>query len=379
MWRHLVIAWVLAFLCAPGIAGLLGVRASAFENRALAPFPEWSARSWLDAEAYAALSAWLSDRLPLRAEGVAADAWIDLVLLGDSPSDEVLVGSDGELFLTGSLVWSCMWAAEPERIVAILDRIGAALAGRGAQLYVVFSPSKAFLEADRLPARGRRLNGCVGERRAALRERLARAPGLHFVDVWSAFEAEREAGERLFPQRGRHWDSHAAVVQTRETVRALDPRLWDPRFVVEDAPQRSMSELPLRFMNLRIPQLSSVHAIEREGVDVVAENSRFSPRSTYEMSHTRARSSGPALLPGRTVVVWDSFIAPAVEWLAQFFERATFVHWDEFGYRPWDAARLLQGADRVVLQVVEDRRGFSLTDKTARAVERAVAPRRARP
>lgn len=379
MWNAIVVGWVGLLLLAPALAALVGWRVVPFENRRLAALPEWRTASWLELGAYAALGTWFQDHLPLRSEAVALDAWIDLMLLGDSPSQEVLIGRDGELFLADSLAWSCEPTAEPERVLEVLARIRGALESTGAGLYVVVSPSKLFLHAERLPARSVPANDCVAERRDRLRAGLARAEGLVFVDVWSAFEAERARGTSLFPLRGRHWNTRAAVIQTRELLRALDRSLWDERFVVDRGETTSDSELPLRFMNLHVPQTLPLLAIQRDDVDVSIEVERLSQDSTYEVGYTRATSATARLLPGHTVVVFDSFIRPSVDWLARFLERGTFVHWDEFGYRPQVAARLLRGADRVVLQLVEDRRGFALTERTGGVMERALrAPGRGR-
>lgn len=349
------------FLLAPGLAALFGVRGEVFENRRPAAFPEWQASSWLDAEAYAQLGDWLKDALPLRAQGVALDSWIDYEILGDSPTADVLVGDGGELFLTNSIRGLCGRDASAGEILDVVDRYARILGRADIPLFVVFSPNKAFLYPERLPARAERLARCSAESRAELREALAKRRGFVFIDLWAEFERQREAGQRMFPRLGRHWESWAGIVQARAIVDAIEPGLWDPGAVVAHGVQPHRAELPYRFMNLDVDDPRELYTIERPGVHSVRRTYPLAVGANWLVTERRQESDGPPLIPGRTLVVFDSFFDDSSD-LYQYMETAVFVHWELMKYSK-EVARLFRTADRVVLQVVEDRRAIAFSER----------------
>jgi len=346
------------FLSAPWLAGLAGFEAQAVENRRLATRPEWKLASWLDAEAYAGLGSWLKDALPLRAEAIALDSWIDYRVLGDSPTRRVLIGRDGELFLDIELSSAC--AQDAVLDVEALSRLGGELKRDRIDLFLMLSPNKSFLYPERVPEAGTALAACGKRARDELRTRFERALPFTPVELWGAFEAEARSGRRLFPQRGRHWDAYGAMLQARGLVEAIQPGLWDESAVVETGSVARAAELPRRFMNLEIEQTQALLGVERPGVAVVREEFRLAPASRQPSARSSARSSGPGLIPGRTLVVHDSFMERSIGPFSAYAESAVFVHWTQLVQHTEAVARLLQGAERLVLQLVEDRAGVEL-------------------
>ena len=82
------------------------------------------------------------------------------------------------------------------------------------------------------------------------------------------------------------------------------------------------------------------------------------------------------MLPGRTVLVGDSFDDVAVEQLAPLFEEALFFWPGSVGSSLPTISAQLVGADRVVLETVERfAQRFRMFDPEAVAAVRALPPR----
>ena len=367
--RHgLVCAAFLLLVGVPTLSGLLGVRVESFENRRLASLPPWTAGSWLDADAYAALAAWLEDRLPLRSQAIAFDTWLDYVVFGDSPSAKLLIGREGELFLRDEVVAPCEPDAATEPVLTRVDAFTKLLAARGVEVYLMISPDKASLYGDRLPAFAGVLNVCVAERRRELRRRLGEPAGFTAVDLWTALEREIERGHRVFPKLERHWDDRSAMVQARVLVDAIRPGLWDDRFVLAAGVIERPAELPERFMNLDFPQRVPRYRVDRPGVEVRVDAFRLTKAPDLPVEHYTATSRRLPLIPGRTLVMHDSFMQKSAPAFAAYAESVHFMHWSVLRRHPKAAARFFSEADRVVLQVVEDRRGVVFGKKGRRAL-----------
>lgn len=361
--RWLISVLFIAYIGGPAIAGVLGVQSEVFENRRAAERPDWSAAQLVDAEAWAGLSDWLRDGIPLRSQAVSIDAWVDLYVFGDSPSGAVLMGPAGDLFLKGSLVWPCAPAARTDRVMAALDELADGLAARGTPLYVALSPNKASLQADRLPEIGRRMDRCGSTRRAALRARLSKSEAFTWVDLWSVFEAEAANDDPLFPKQGRHWSPRAGLLQARAIVQAIDEAVWSEAAVVRrDELLVEPAELPLRFMHLELGVAQSDWTVERSGLVVHHERRRLGPGTFRKVDVYRVDEGELPVVPGRTVIVYDSFMDRSRDVLSLYFESVEFVHWGDVALLPDQAAARLAEADRVVLQLVEDKRGERLAE-----------------
>jgi hypothetical protein len=152
------------------------------------------------------------------------------------------------------------------------------------------------------------------------------------------------------------------MLQSRGLIKAIRPGLWDPRAVRWEGTVEHPAELPERFMNLVIVQQEDSYGLKRPGI-----KTRFSRESIAghgnelpPISVVSARSSGPALIPGRTVIVHDSFLLRSVPLLNPYFEHIQYLDWEELESHPTQAAGLLRGADRVVIQLIEDHRAARL-------------------
>lgn len=352
--RDLFIVYVSAlFMLAPLLAGIQGQRAREIENRAATPLPPWTLASWLDARAYEEVGDWLRDNLPLRSEAITANAWISFSVLGDAPPS-LLVGRNGELFLTENLLRPCAPAHRPEEIVRALAQASAALQRRGIPAWVVVSPSKASVLPERLPAIGSQLNVCAASAKKEMRRRLEGETAFSLVPLWPVFESAAAAGRPLFPTQGRHWNGYAGLLQTRALVEALAPGLWsDDAFRVARS-VTSEAELPRLMMNLGTVQREDVYESARPGVSSQTTTQRLTMSENDDVVQLTSSSSTEALIPGSTIVVHDSFMLESRGSFGLFTERVDYVHWLGLASNAERLASLFAGADRVVFQLVDD-------------------------
>jgi hypothetical protein len=146
------------------------------------------------------------------------------------------------------------------------------------------------------------------------------------------------------------------MTQARSLIEAIQPGLWEPDSVVPQPTGYVLTELPRRFMNLEILQPEESFRIERSGVELRYAQTEITPEASRRIGTVEATSKGAALVPGRTVIVEDSFMLRSRPFLSPYFERVDYLHRHELGTHQKEAAAFLRGADRVVFQLVEDSR-----------------------
>jgi hypothetical protein len=139
-------------------------------------------------------------------------------------------------------------------------------------------------------------------------------------------------------------------VVARAIVEGFAPGLWDSDSVVEERITTGPGDLVgMAGFSIGWRQWEVLHArIERPGVSVERETPPKAGDLGTGTARFRATSAGPALIPGRTLIVHDSFIGGFIrESLAGYFEDVTYVHIE--GVKGLDTA----GFDRVVVQMNE--------------------------
>jgi len=250
--RFIAIMLFVGALCLPmatGLSALLGggEARSAKEQRKLNPWPTFpetlpQAKQWPRR-----FSAWFDDRFGLRRHFINlhnyGKAW-----LGVSPSEKVVIGRDGWLFIDSAHLTDANRGARPfpeagpgalaELFLETQDR----LAQRGIAYIHLTPPDKQSLYFDQLPGRIRRVGDSRYDqwRDAAMRSRL------NFVDVFPAIQRARKEGSTPFMQSDSHWNCKGAYVAYRALMAGLNKNRPVPlpvvgedevRFVPRDLPQ----------------------------------------------------------------------------------------------------------------------------------------------
>jgi hypothetical protein len=149
-------------------------------------------------------------------------------------------------------------------------------------------------------------------------------------------------------------------------VEAIHPGLWDQHSLQRLDDKVRAAELPEKFMNLDVLQSYETYRVERPGIEFQRSTFRVTPRSKWSVESVRARSSRQKLISGRTLVVHDSFMLRSRDAFTRFTESVQYLRWEDFVKYPVESARLFREADRVVFQLVEDRRRFDLANPDRR-------------
>lgn len=344
-------AWLIAvvsgaLLFAPAIAYVVGHTDEPVENKPRAAFPgRDSGWAWVTE-----LSRAVNDRLPLRSSAVRADGWIDEHVFEEDPAyggavtPEVIRGIDGYLFLNEDFQLACLTDASPEQAVAAFAAVAAALEASGRTTVVGIAPNKSSVLSDMLPLNppGERCHDEFTDRLWAAVE-AATIP--QYVDVLAALEAQRaETGRPLYHRLDTHWNLEGALVATRMIIDRLDPGLWTESEVLRAGEVEQVGDLSVMQGN---PRSESVPAIRISRPDVVPVSE---PGTT---SDRRFLNSAPAgrLIPGRTVIVLDSFGLAQLPLLVPYFEDLTVVEFDDLSGQQF--IPYLTQADNVILLTVE--------------------------
>lgn len=127
------------------------------ENREFAALPEWNWTAKSVQEFPSGFEKYYNDHVGFRDRLVGTNAFLDVFILGNSPSEMVVIGKDGWLFYTGnsvlldyqgrSIVPDSRWAG----VVTTLEEQRDWLAERGCRMIVVIPPNKVAIYPEFLP------------------------------------------------------------------------------------------------------------------------------------------------------------------------------------------------------------------------------------
>ena len=299
------------------------------ENRTRADFPDVAAAAPSLPRLSRRFEAWFEDHMGLRYHLVKGHHFLKFFLLREAPTDNLLVGRDGWLFLARDFGLASYRALEPLSPVA-LDRWEALftdaerwLAARDITFLVVIAPNKSSIYEDKLPAGVARAGPHT--RTDQLVARLRRGP----VDVLDLRDTLRAARRRVqvYHKRDTHWNGHGALA----AYRAVTARL--ARGVVE------LSALPepevAQRVEVRAGDLSKMIPLGRllreEQIAVAplaARSVRREPPPEIARLTRSERKNQVFEIPGgggpRAVIFRDSFATALIPLLSEHFERSVW-------------------------------------------------------
>jgi hypothetical protein len=176
------------------------------------------------------------------------------------------------------------------------------------------------------------------------------------LTLWPQFAAaERAEPGRLFQHGDSHWSFQGSIVFTREVLDRLvsrgtaPPQLRGAPGAVQ-LPDRHMEGDLYRLMGMPRSDKVANWAVRRAGVTVTT-SAIPTPSGRDIRSRTVTAPPGTPLVPGRTLVVYDSFYYNADLQMAPYFQQLTLLHWDDF--LPMARAGTLPGFDRVIFEAAQ--------------------------
>lgn len=340
------------------------------EQRTPAAWPSIDgAGAFLSGETWAGVNRAVNDRIPFRGAMIGWKRDAEVRVLGDRVLGTVGIGREGWLFYLPELG---ELAGTPDQVRAALagaERFGAERFGSerpaGARLILVPSPDKSSLYPGQLVGPLERM-GEAGEPARRLVRDWYRAGGVpERVDTWSLFErAQAATPTLLYETTGSHHSSFGSMVLARAMVDAVDPALWDDGLVKHTETLVYQSDLSRSAGYLGRTESWERFEVVRPGVELVryirdGEHApgQDRPPAGQQAANMRParyinRPTGAGLIPGRTLIVHDSFIASYLRpTLRQFYEDVTFIHYNDL--RGSDFQEALGDFDLVYLQCVE--------------------------
>ncbi len=303
----------------------------------------------------AAFDAWFDDHFAYRSALIAAHNRLCVEFFETSPTDRVLLGKHGWMFVTTDRdvdVYRGVAPLDPVQLglweEAFVDR-AAWLAERDIESLAVFVPSKAELYPEHLPDEVTR----VGPTRMdQLRARLAvHADVVPLLDLAPALRREktgRFTGLPLYRALDSHWNVRGAYVAYCEILAALAPRF--PELVPHPARDYDFALRPRRGDDWA----TRMYVEDLFGEDHVAAKPRFEPRARPVTTRRNTEDLeifeiDDERLP-RAVVFHDSFGAALRPFLAEHFSYVEFHLLTEF-----DRTAVRRADADVVIQLMNER------------------------
>jgi hypothetical protein len=175
------------------------------------------------------------------------------------------------------------------------------------------------------------------------------------IDGWgetrSARAADPDDTPLLYYTEDSHWTPSGALPAIRALIRSLGPDLWREDDVVVGGRKRVVMELA-RQMGLRRAQIGPGVTI-RPTVTITRDSDALPVKTNNARDVSRFVATGDRpLVPGLTVIAYDSFFGLNMAAIAPFFEESIWIHQGDLFNHP-EIASLVERADLVILERVE--------------------------
>jgi hypothetical protein len=335
------------------------------ENRPLTAFPRLTGRALLHADTYSQLGAYIVDRIPWRDRAIAERERLSVALFTESAGDQVVVGDDGWLYLAENVRRACYTADEIHQVESDLAELSDLFARSGRQWRLLVPPQKETVYPGHLQARDRR-DSCIAANSAAL-QAATRGTNPGYSTVLSATRTD----PGLYFPRDTHWNDRGAIIGAQDLVDSLLPGLFDDGAYTfsKEAISTGVGTDLLRSQGVSGTARVERAVARRPGVEVTLTDVA---RSTPGVPVIHEQRSGGPLVPGRVLVLHDSFGRALAPLASPWFADVTWftVNHGQTGGALGDA---IGEADTVVL-VLTERHLVELLGELVDVVRAASAP-----
>lgn len=355
--------------CFPLVLFLAGVRPTVNENRPLAQRPALDGSSLVDADSYAQLGQYLTDRFPYRDRLIDLDADLDAALSFDGTAATgnplVVAGANDWYFYGDSLRSDCP-SPPPGEFLTVGDAAVARAASSGIDVMFLVAPDKAVIHPEHLagPIGLAGLLGldsdtprCSDAWMQTIETATPEHDWLHPLAVGIRERQRSFPDEPVFYRTDTHWTDLGSLAMVEEIVRRADSSLWDPsQFSIIDFGPQTHDLLVLLGVDPLPPDLRPTVEVRRPGVSVIEEPGLLaSDEAQVWVQRSSATTVQAPLIPGTTVLVGDSFGETVHRLLSPFFEHLITVRLDQVVAQTgqFTASDLVAEApDRVILEQV---------------------------
>ena len=145
-------------------------------------------------------------------------------------------------------------------------------------------------------------------------------------------------------------------------IDTLQPGMWTPEEYASVGTEPFEPDLT-RLLGLGQTMQTPHYVVQRPGV-TTSEGPETPVAGTFPIRHFTSSATGDAaLIPGKTLMFYDSFTMGSIPNLAPFFEDVTFVHWNALG--TIDLPAYLAGAGTVIAEGAEREFTWRMREKVA--------------
>jgi hypothetical protein len=355
------------FLGAPYLAGLVGIRATSFENDQFAPAPNISLRRILNTDMYNEITAYATDRMPLRQEAISAAADINYRLFGDTPNiSTVFRGLDGWLYLPEEFQRSPNAPLSANETLALWSEVTGLLEAAGKQPVFMIVPAKLDIEQQYLGPTLTELAQPALDQTGRMRRVLADSPPVGYNDLWAVLEPRRYATDGAKPEwlkNDTHWRTDAYVDVTRLLVNAVDPAMWSEDDFVVSGTTKVAGDLGLQ-AGLDLYDEQNIWTNRRP-----IDSRRSSFKGVYQTLESQVSpdaGAGTVLSGGSLLVLHDSFLKAADAFFPPYFSSVTMAEWKSRPAYDAEIVKAMRGADVVFLESADRGVWFRLLDGSLR-------------
>ena len=335
-WRR----WASPALIATFSVGLLAIwlvpgNTADAENRTPLPWPEITAANADDAATYRAVDAALRDRLGAQASVSDALGDVSVHGLGRSPTATVVIGSDRHPFYTEELSRPCRETDDTlAGVKAGLVQDEAAMAAAGKYVLFIVAPDKSSVRRTAIADISPDLLRCSDFVRDHF-ERWDAEGTLPLITLWDEVAARDTTAEPAYLPNDTHWSETGSLALSH----AIMQRLVDD----QQAPADVLADLGNPVAGESVPYVGDLNhmmgvddidhktklSFDRPDVVTTAETTvGITGIPKYRFTST---SAGSALVPGRTLLLGDSFLLNEIPTqLSNFFADVTMISVDDF-------------------------------------------------
>jgi alginate O-acetyltransferase complex protein AlgJ len=194
---------------------------------------------------------------------------------------------------------------------------------------IAIAPDKSSAHPELLPDdfAGRK---CMEERKDAFWSSLLSRADVEVIDPRPALSTfESEAGERVWRPNDTHWGPAGAAVFSKTVAEAIEPALAETSRITAGPVVDLPGDLSQMLGDLKQDPTPTAR-IERDGVTLRVEGREISQNEVPDLEYgpvtVTATSSDVPMIPGKTLLLGDSFFEASRLQFPAYYSSLTYIH-----------------------------------------------------